>query len=95
MIGEVTSTADQAGNWVINFAGTPETRNARVVIEQIATEAVALGDANLRLTDDTYRSLQLEANQQKATTAGSILSDLPSNVLEQLHKHHNNPLDLL
>ena len=95
IIGEMSSQADQAGNFVINFAGTPETRNARVVVEQIATEAVALGQANFSLTEDTYRSMQLESAQKPASTIGSILSDLPSKTLDQLHQHNNNPLNLL
>jgi hypothetical protein len=95
MLAEVSSQADQAGNFVINFSGTRQVGGARVVVEQIATEAVALGQANFPLTENTYRSLQLEAYQKPSPTIGSILSDAPAKTLEQLHRYNFNPLDLL
>ena len=95
LIGEATATASGAGNWVMNFYGVPSSNNTRIVIEHVATEEVAIGDASLSFSDETYRSLQLDATGVKATTAGTILSDSPDASLLDIHKQNLNPLHLL
>ena len=96
MIGEATTQVNAAGNWVMHFYGTKAQHDTHVVIEHVATEEVLLGDVHgFRLTDDTYRSLQLAIGHENAHTIGSILADSPSLSLETMHKQNVNPLTLL
>lgn len=95
VLGQTTDTANQAGNWVLNFFGVNANGATRVVIEHVATEAVALGDSQIKLGQDTYRSLQLGASHEKALTSGSILSGSADSTMEDLSKQNINPLNLL
>jgi VCBS repeat-containing protein len=96
MLAESTTQVNAAGNWVMNFYQSINSRNVIVIIDHVATEEVLLGDLHhFRLTDDTYRSLQLGAEHTRVMTPGTILSDRPSLVLEQMHRQNLNPLALL
>ncbi len=95
VIGEATDTANQAGNWVINFFGVKPAGQARIVIEHVATEGVALGETDFSLGLDTYRSLQLDTMHENALTVGSILSNNAGKTLENLGRQNINPLNLL
>jgi hypothetical protein len=95
VLAETTTTVDQAGNWVLQFFGARTTPETFVIIEHVATEQVALGDSNFRLTPDTYRSMQLNALHAQANTMGTILSDMPVNALRNEHAENVNPLKLL
>jgi hypothetical protein len=67
-----------------------------VVIDHVATEEVKLGDLHhFRLTDDTYRALQLGTNHHNQLNIGTILADRPSLSLEIMHNQNLNPLMLL
>ena len=96
VLGEVSDTANAAGNWVLNFAGLKHNPgNTRVVIEHVATEEVAVGTSQFELGEDTYRSLQLGATHVEALTPGSILSGTASSTLDDLSRQNANPLNLL
>jgi hypothetical protein len=96
LVAESTTMVNQAGNWVMHFFGVHSEPNMIVVIDHVATEAVRLGDLHqFRLTDDTYRSLQLGTNHRDALNIGSILADRPSMCLEIMHRQNLNPLMLL
>ena len=95
IIGEAKDTANSAGNWVINFNDVQLNSQVRIVIEHVATEEVALGDSNISLDVDTYRSLQLGTTQTESMTAGSILSSRPFSTVNEMGHQNINPLDLL
>jgi len=95
ILAETTTTVDQAGNWVLQFFGAKSAPETFVVIEHVATESVALGTTNFRLTPDTYRSMQLNTMHDRANTMGTILSDTPTNALMSEHLENVNPLSLL
>ena len=95
IIGETNLTVGPSGNWVMHFFGTQESTHTRVVIEHVATENVALGTTALKLTDDTYRAMQLDANAKPAVSASSILDGTASNVLDSQGGENINPLGLL
>ena len=95
ILAESTTSADLAGNWVLQFHGAPATANARVVVEHVATESVALGETLFRLGEDSYRSLQLGTTHKDVTTAGTILADAPDKELERRHAQNTNPLSFL
>ncbi|MCA9152689.1 MAG: hypothetical protein KDA92_25470, partial [Planctomycetales bacterium] len=95
VVAETNVTANAAGNWVMQFFGTKQIVNTRVIIEHVATENVELGATDFKLTDDTYRSLQLDAEHDRALTPGTILADAPSTSMEVQHRQYLNPLSLL
>ncbi|QDT11198.1 Ig-like domain-containing protein [Planctomycetes bacterium K23_9] len=95
IIGETNLTVGPSGNWTMHFFGTKTTTHARVVIEHVATENVALGNTALKLTDDTYRAMQLDAASKPSPTAGSILDGTASKTLETHAGQNLNPLGLL
>jgi VCBS repeat-containing protein len=95
IIGETNLTVGPSGNWTMHFFGTKTTTHSRVVIEHIATENVALGNTALKLTDDTYRAMQLDAASKPVTTAGSILDGTASSTLQSQGGQNLNPLGLL
>jgi VCBS repeat-containing protein len=95
-LAEATAQVNAAGNWVMNFYQQIKARNVIVIIDHVATEEVMVGDLHhFRLTDDTYRSLQLGTQHHRIMTPGTILSDRPSLVLERMHQQNLNPLALL
>jgi VCBS repeat-containing protein len=95
VMAETMTTVDQAGNWVLQFFGARTTPETFVIIEHVATESVALGSTNFRLTPDTYRSMQLNAQHEPAETMGTILSNTPFHSLNGEHGENVNPLTLL
>ena len=95
IVGEQSTIADQAGNWVTNFSGLNHEGHTRIVIEHSVNHGVALGQTEFRLSDETYRSLQLDAQTQKSITAGTILSDSANETTLQNHGQNLNPLSLL
>ncbi|MGB7346668.1 MAG: putative Ig domain-containing protein [Pirellulaceae bacterium] len=95
IIGETNLTVGPSGNWTMHFFGTQSSSHSRVVIEHIATENVALGNTALKLTDDTYRAMQLDAASKPSATAGSILDGAASKTLERQGRQNLNPLGLL
>ena len=95
IIGETNLTVGPSGNWTMHFFGTKSTSHSRVVIEHVATENVALGNTALKLTDDTYRAMQLDASSKPVATAGSILDGTASKTLESQGGQNLNPLGLL
>ena len=95
VLAETSTSADQAGNWVLQFFGSRVSPDTFVIIEHIATESVALGQTNFRLTPDTYRSMQMNTQHDRATTMGTILGDLPSNAIQGEFAENINPLRLL
>ncbi len=95
IMAETTTTVDQAGNWVLQFFGAKSTPETFVIIEHVATEQVALGTTDFRLTPDTYRSMQLNALHSRDNNIGTIISDTPFNSLRGEHAENLNPLTLL
>ena len=93
IIGETSTKVDHAGNFVLQFFGTEaHNQTTRVIIEHVATEDVSLGHSNFRLTPDTYRSMQFQANHNKKATPDTILSDAPYQSLVGQHDENTNPL---
>ncbi len=95
ILGEVSTQADQAGNWSLQFFGVAASQQTRIIIEHVASEHSLIGEADFRLGEETYRSLQLDAMHRNAPTAWSILSDAPAAALEQMHRENKNPLSFL
>jgi hypothetical protein len=96
IVAETTTIVNPAGNWVMHFFGAKLEPSMYVVIDHVATEEVKLGDLHhFRLTDDTYRSLQLGTNHHNQLNIGTILADRPSLSLEIMHNQNLNPLMLL
>lgn len=96
LIGETSTTASAAGNWMMNFFGVESESGGYVVIEHIGTEEVEMANPHhFRLTADTYRSFQLGQTHVKKTNIGSIMAELPSASLEMMHNQNTNPLSLL
>ena len=80
----------------MHFFGTNPTPGSYIVIDHVYTEDVANSKLHgFRLTDDTYRSMQLGAQHRADLTIGSILADMPSNALHRMHLENLNPLTLL
>ena len=96
LIGESTSRVSAAGNWVMNFYGINGEPSMRVVVEVVAHESeLSGGEHYFRLTESTYRALQLGADYRPVDTAGSILADAPYHWFEEAHRQNTNPLGLL
>lgn len=96
LLSEVTTQANAAGNWVLQFWGIPSDLKTRVVIEHIATEDVALGELDcFKLASDLYRSFQLEASHSRGIQFGSPLAGPAGQQLENAHRHNLNPLSML
>ena len=96
LIGESTSKASAAGNWVMNFYGIQGKASMRVVVDMVSQDDVVPGSEHyFRLTESTYRALQLGADYRSVDTASSILSDAPYNWFEEAHQQNTNPLGLL
>ena len=96
LIGESTSKASAAGNWVMNFYGIQGQASMKVVVDMVSQDDVVPGSEHyFRLTESTYRALQLGADYRSVDTASSILSDAPYNWFEEAHQQNTNPLGLL
>ena len=95
IVGETNLTVGPSGNWTMHFFGTQQSNHTRVVIEHIGTENVALGTTALKLTDETYRAMQLDATAKPSTTAGSILDATASETQKRQDGENLNPLGLL
>ena len=96
LVSQVTVIADPSGNWVMNFYGVDGDQRLYLVIDHVANENVEIGGLHhFRLTDDTYRALQMGTSHSHTLNIGKILQDLPSCQLESLHKQNGNPLRIL
>ena len=96
VVGETDVLVDQAGNWLMQFFDTKVHDGYYVVIEHVSQNEISAGETNnFRLTEDTYRALQLGVSQTNQLNPSSILADRPGNVLLQMHKNNLNPLHLL
>jgi Bacterial Ig domain len=95
-ISQVTVTADSAGNWAMNFYEVDGNDGLYLVVDHVANENVAVGELHdFRLTEDTYRTLQMSTGHSSKLNIGKILKDSPSCALESLHKQNGNPLRIL
>lgn len=95
IVDEVSSQAGFAGNWFLNFAGANVSGNFRIVVEHVETKDVELGNSMFTLGEKTYQAFQMTSETVKVKTANSILSNSPSNSLENMSRQNSNPLNLL
>ena len=96
VIGERSAVASRAGTFVMHFFGTQPTAGSYIVIDHVSSEQVESSvNHGFRLTNFTYRSMQLGTQHRTELTIGSILADMPSRSLHQMHLENKNPLTLL
>ena len=94
LIGESSLTVGISGNWTMHFFGTRMTPNARVAIEHISTDSIAVGQSGLKLADETYRALELSVNDQDQTTPSTIVSESAGETLRRNQEGNSDPLGL-
>ncbi|MFN7875873.1 MAG: tandem-95 repeat protein, partial [Pirellula sp.] len=96
LLAENQTTANDDGDWVIQFHGLKTDTPVRVVIENVASDSFSDNSlANIQLRSDTQRLLQLGGPQQRGVPATSILSDSPAPNLSIWYQANHHPLSLL
>lgn len=94
LVGEAFTSADPAGNWMMQMHGAPGCESCRVEFEYSHQSADIYGYFGLSESDNTYQTLDSQSNIQEALSVQSVMSALSAQTLQEMHREHNDPLGL-
>lgn len=94
MIGEAFSTADPAGNWMMQMHGARGFEFYRIEFEYTHQSGDMYGYFGLNDSDNTYQALETRTTGDDAFDVPSVMSKLPESTLEKMHRESNRTLGL-